>query len=280
MNGHGQAGGPGAGLIARRLCANLSFLFPELPFEARFAAAAGAGFRAVEFLFPYDHAPQALARLLAESDLALALFNAPPGDWDAGERGLAALPGREAEFAQGIARALDYAEALGVAQIHVMAGRADPAESQARATYLSNLRLAADRAARRGVSVLVEPINRDDMPGYFLSDFDLAAGLLDDLADSGVALQFDLYHCAMIHGGEAVLPRLEALLPRTRHMQIAGVPGRHEPAEPGLPLRAIFALLDGAGYAGRVGCEYRPAGDTCAGLEWAARLENALEPMA
>lgn len=254
-------------VLARRLAANLSFLFQDLPFLDRFAAAADAGFTAVEFLFPYDHPADELARRLAANGLELSLFNAPPGDWAAGERGLAALSGRRDEFRAGIARALDYAAALGAKQFHVMAGLAEPDDPEAMGAYRENLAWAAEAANRRDVQVLIEPINGGDMPGYFLRDFDVAAEIVLDLI---IGLQFDIYHCQKIHG--AVLDRLDALLPITAHMQIAGVPGRNEPSPQTLPLREIFARLDERGYRGRVGCEYRPAGGTVEGLAWAAGL--------
>lgn len=262
----------GGGLLARRLSANLSFLFPELPFADRFAAARDAGFTAVEFLFPYAYPIDAVAGWAAAAGVEIALFNAPPGNWDGGERGLAALPGREAEFAASIHAALAYARGTGLRQLHVMAGIASAGDPQAAATFRRNLAWAAGQAARDGVRILIEPINPVDMPGYFLADMPAAMSVTDDCP--GVGVQFDIYHCQRIHG--TVLPWLEAMLPRIGHMQIAGVPDRHEPASPALPLPAIFTLLDAAGYAGRVGCEYRPAGETVAGLAWASEVERAM----
>lgn len=253
-----------------RLSANISFLFAEWSFLDRFAAAADAGFTAVEFLFPYDHPADVLARRIQENGLEMALFNCPPGDWPGGERGIAALPGREAEFRRSIETALAYAEVLGVHRLHVMAGIAEPADPLAAATYQRNLALAAELAGPRGARILIEPINGYDMPGYFLRDFETAANLVGDGA--AIALQFDIYHCHRIHGD--VLERLQTLLPVTGHIQIAGVLHRQEPAEPALPLRAIFSCLDRAGYEGRVGCEYHPAKGTLAGLGWIELLET------
>lgn len=253
------------------LAANVSFLFTEWAYLDRFAVAAEAGFRAVEFLFPYDYQPDVVARRCREAGVEVALFNAPAGNWAAGERGLAALPGREDEFRAGIDRALEYAEALGVARLHVMAGIAEPDDGAAAACYAGNLVWAAEAASRRGVRVLVEPINGLDMPGYFLRDFAQAAAVVGD--GRAIGLQFDLYHCQRLHG--EVMPWLRRLLPVTGHLQIAGVPGRNEPAEPGLPLMAIFGLLRDAGYAGRVGCEYRPEAGTVAGLKWIERVEES-----
>lgn len=255
---------------AHRLSANISFLFAEWSFLDRFAAAADAGFTAVEFLFPYDHPADVLARRIQENGLDIALFNCPPGDWLGGERGIAALPGREAEFRRSIDTALAYAEVLDVHRLHVMAGIAEPADPLAAATYRRNLALAAELADRRGARILIEPINEYDMPGYFLRDFETAAHIVGDGA--AIGLQFDLYHCHRIHGD--VLDRLHALLPVTGHIQIAGVPHRQEPDEPALPLRAILSCLDRAGYPGRVGCEYHPAKGTLAGLDWIEVLET------
>lgn len=258
-------------ILQRRLSANLSFLFTEWPFLDRFAAAADFGFTCVEFLFPYDFPADEIARRLDMHGLALSVFNAPPGDWDAGERGLAALADRKADFQEGLRRALDYASALKARRLHVMAGLADPRDAVARETYLGNLDWAAGLAGERRVDLLIEPINSQDMPGYFLNDFAAAA---DFVGRGSVRLQFDLYHCHKING--AVLGRLETLLPITAHMQIAGVPERNEPSPQTLPLREIFALLDKQGYEGRVGCEYRPAAGTPAGLGWITALEEDL----
>lgn len=255
---------------AGRLSANISFLFSEWAFLDRFAAAADAGFTAVEFLFPYDHPAEVLARKMHDNGLDIALFNGPPGNWSAGERGMAALPGREAEFRGSIDTAMAYAEILGVRCLHVMAGIAEPANPLAAATYRRNLDVAAELAARSGVRILIEPINGYDMPGYFLRDFDAAAEIVG--GGKTIGLQFDVYHCHRIHGD--VLGRLEALLPVTSHIQIAGALGRNEPAEPALPLCEIFSCLDRAGYRGRVGCEYHPANGTLAGLEWTDLLES------
>jgi hydroxypyruvate isomerase len=184
------------------------------------------------------------------------------------------LAGRRDEFRASVAAALDYAAVLGARRIHVMAGLADPADPAARAAYEHNIAWAADEAGGRGLQVLIEPINAGDMPGYFLRDFDYAAQILGGLPDGGAGLQFDLYHCQKING--RVLEHLDALLPITAHMQIAGVPDRREPSPATLPLREIFARLAAGGYGGRVGCEYRPAAGTEAGLAWVEALEDAL----
>jgi hydroxypyruvate isomerase len=258
-----------------RFAANLSLLYPELDFLARFAAAARDGFQAVEYLFPYAWPAAELAARLQAHGLQQVLFNAPPGDWEAGERGLACLPGREAEFRTGFEQALDYAGALACPRIHVMAGLAplgaDPAVLQA--TYLNNLRWAAAQAAPQGVTVLIEPINLRDMPGYFLSRQAQAHAVVAEVGAPNLQVQMDLYHCQIMEGDVAM--KLRQYLPggRIGHLQIAGVPERHEPDTGELNYPYLFALLDELGYDGWVGCEYRPqrgaqASGTSDGLGW------------
>jgi 2-dehydrotetronate isomerase len=261
-------------ILTKRLSANLSFLFTEWPFLDRFAAAADAGFTCVEFLFPYDAPAHAVAQRLSAHRLDVSVFNAPAGDWAAGERGLAAALGRRAEFRTAIGTALRYAARLQARRIHVMAGIADPHDPEAAATYRENLAWAADLAGDAGVQILIEPINRGDMPGYFLDDFALAADIVATRIDRRIGLQFDLYHCQKING--SILGHLAALLPITAHIQIAGVPDRDEPSASTLPLWDIFALLEARSYAGRVGCEYRPAAGTREGLTWIGALEATL----
>ncbi len=245
-----------------RFAANLSMMFTERPFMARFDAAAAARFEAVEFLFPYAHPAAEIRGALERNGLALALFNTPPGDWQAGERGLAALAGREAEFRDSIALALDYAAVLQPGRIHVMAGLAQGAA--ARAVYLANLAYAAEVAGGQGLSI--EPINRRDMPGYHLSTSDDAVAVLDAVAAANLGLQFDLYHAQITEGD--LTRRLEALMARIVHIQVAGVPERHEPDTGEVDFGHLFAVLDRLGYAGFVGCEYHPAGRTEDGLGW------------
>jgi hydroxypyruvate isomerase len=258
-----------------RFAANLSLLYPELNFLDRFQAAAQDGFQAVEYLFPYAWPGAELAARLQAHGLQQVLFNAPPGDWAAGERGLACLPGREAEFRAGLAQALAYAATLNCPRLHVMAGLvppgADPAVLQA--TYLANLRWAAAQAAPQGVAVLIEPINLRDMPGYFLSRQAQAHATVAEVGAPNLQVQMDLYHCQIMEGDVAM--KLRQYLPsgRVGHIQIAGVPQRHEPDTGELNYPYLFALLDELGYDGWVGCEYRPqrgaqAGGTSAGLGW------------
>jgi len=262
-----------------RFAANLSMLYNEHAFVDRFAAAAADGFLAVEFLFPYEFAASELAARLHDNGLQQVLFNAPPGDWSAGERGLACLPGREAEFRHGFARALEYAHALQCPRIHVMAGLA-PADADPealKATYLSNLAWAASAAAAVGRDVLIEPINPRDFPGYFLNRQDAAHAIVQEVGAPNLKVQFDLYHCQIVEGD--VASKLRQYLPsgRVGHLQIAGVPERHEPDVGELNYAYLFGVIDAVsqecGWDGWVGCEYRPRlsaapGATTSGLSW------------
>ena len=251
-----------------KFAANLSLMFTEVPFIDRFAAAARAGFDAVEFLFPYEHAAEDIARALRAHDLANVLFNLPPGDWSAGERGMAAIPAREAEFRASVTLALSYAAALRTPRLHVMAGvlPAGADRSAYRATYLANLAYAAAEAARAGVDVLIEPLNPRDVPGYFLSMQADAHAIREAVGAANLKVQMDLYHCQIVEGDIAT--KLRRYLPHVGHIQIAGVPDRHEPDTGELNYPYLFRLLDELGYAGWVGCEYRPANGTVAGLGW------------
>jgi hydroxypyruvate isomerase len=249
-----------------KLAANLSMMFNEVPFLDRFAAASAAGFAGVEYLFPYDFEAAAVAQRLTAANLAQALFNMPPGDWNAGERGIAALSGREAEFAAGVERALAYAQALSCPLVHPMAGFAAVDDERAIATYVANVRHAADAFAAAGRRVVLEPINHRDMPGYFLHTTAQAAALIEKIDRPNVALQLDLYHAQISEGD--LEKKIRALAPLTAHVQIAGNPERHEPNVGEVNYDYLLGVLDEIGYAGWVGCEYRPAGDTVAGLGW------------
>ncbi len=246
--------------------ANLSMMFTEVDFPDRFAAAAGAGFDAVEFLFPYAYPPAQIAEALQANGLTQALFNLPPGDWAAGDRGLAALPARREEFRASVATALTYAAATKVGRVHVMAGIADRVDTTARATYGESLLYLCDKAGAVGLDVVIEPINKRDMPGYFLNDFNYAADLIASLALPNLKLQFDIYHRQILHGD--VIKGLQALMPIIGHVQIAAIPDRHEPCSGELDDVRVLGALDALGYTGFVGCEYRPAGETVAGLGW------------
>jgi len=243
-------------------------MFNEVPFLDRFEAAARAGFEAVEFLFPYDHPPEELAARLRAFGLKNVLFNMPPGDWAAGERGIGALPGREREFREGVARALRYAEALGTPSLHAMSGVVPAGADRARhrGTYVENLRHAVRETAARGITLLMEPINPRDIPGYFLNTQAEAHALREEVGEERLAVQMDLYHAQIVEGD--VTTKLRRWVRHVGHVQIAGVPERNEPDTGELDHRYLFRLLDELGYGGWVGCEYRPARGTAEGLGW------------
>ncbi|PLK70291.1 hydroxypyruvate isomerase [Rhizobium sp. TH135] len=253
-----------------KFAANLSMMFNEVPFLDRFAAAADCGFTAVEYLFPYEHPAELVAERLQAAGLAQALFNMPPGDWAAGERGMAAIPGREADFAAALDTAIAYAKVIGTPLLHMMAGLAPAADPQAIATYRNNLKRAADRTGEAAIGLVIEPINGRDMPGYFLNDFDRAADFIAEMDAAHVKLQFDVYHRQILHGD--VIMALRQMAPVIGHIQIASVPERHEPLTGELDDLRIFAEIDAIGYQGYVGCEYRPAAGTREGLGWMSRL--------
>ncbi len=244
-------------------------LFGEYNFLERFEIAAKAGFKAVEYLFPYDYEANEIKQRLDQFSLTQALFNSPPGDWDSGERGLACIPGREVEFADGIDKALSYAQILGNQRIHVMAGikPENVSYDEARACYIKNLRHAAIAAQKAGLKVLVEPINNVDMPGYFVNLQDDGVSLIEDINEPNVRLQFDCYHCQMMQGD--VVSTFRQYHQYIDHVQIAGVPGRHEPDVGELNYHYILKEIDRTGYSGFVGCEYKPKAVTTAGLDWA-----------
>jgi hydroxypyruvate isomerase len=253
-----------------RFAANLSMMYQEFGFLDRFAAAAADGFKAVEFLFPYAFPKEEVAKRLRDAGLENVLFNLPPGDWEAGERGMAAIPGREREFAASIDKALDYAAALGCPRLHVMAGipHASLDRETCRATYVANLRLAAAMAAKAGRDVLIEPINTRDIPGYFLNRQDDAQAIRAEIGAPNLKVQFDLYHCQIVEGDLAM--KLKRDIAHVGHMQIAGVPERHEPDLGEVNYPYLFEVIDRLGYAGWIGCEYRPRNGTRAGLGWFA----------
>ncbi|XXQ52604.1 2-oxo-tetronate isomerase [Xenophilus aerolatus] len=265
-----------------RFAANLSMLYTELPFLDRFAAAAADGFEAVEYLFPYEHAPADLAARLRDQGLQQVLFNTPPGDWAAGERGLACLPGREADFRGAVAKALDYAQALDCPRIHLMAGLVPEGRTrdELRPLYIDNLRCAAELAAQAGREVLIEPINTRDIPGFFLNRQDEAHAIVQAVGAPNLKVQMDLYHCQIVEGDVATKIRQYLTTGRVGHFQIAGVPGRHEPDVGELHYPYLFDVIDEVaaqcGWQGWVGCEYRPArgavpGGTSDGLGWMRR---------
>ena len=254
-----------------RFAANLSFLYPELPFLDRFGAAAQDGFDAVECLFPYAVPAREIALRLQDHGLTQVLFNVSPGDWDGGERGLAARPGHEGRFRAAMTEALAYAEALGCRRLHVMAGLREANTERQHAVYLGNLQWAAALAAPLGVDLLVEAINPRDMPGYLITRQHEAHAAAAATGASNVKVQFDLYHCQIVEGDLTRRLRQDLAGGRVGHVQIAGVPDRQEPDAGELNLDHLLAEIDASGYTGHVGCEYRPRGDTRAGLEWLRR---------
>lgn len=255
-----------------KFAANLTMMFNEVPFPQRFAAAAKAGFAAVEFLFPYDYPPAEVARWLQEAGLKNALFNMPPGDWAAGERGVASLPGREEEFRAGVARAIEYARALGTPSIHAMAGLLPSGADRKRhrEVFVANLRHAAKALAGEGLTLLIEPINSRDIPGYFLNTQAEAHAIREEVDQPNLKVQMDFYHAQIVEGDLSVTLRKH--IAHVGHVQIASVPDRHEPDEGEIDYRHIFRLLDELGYPGWVGCEFRPRGRTEDGLGWLKEL--------
>ncbi|UTY60347.1 hydroxypyruvate isomerase [Massilia sp. erpn] len=256
----------------QKLAANLSMLFTELPFLERFAAAQAAGFGAVEFLFPYAFEPEEIALRLRRHQLQLVLHNLPPGDWAAGDRGLACDPRRQEEFRAGVTLGLEYATALDVPRLHCMAGILPPglAPERAQDTLLDNLRYAADQCAPHGITLLIEPINTYDIPGYFLHHSAQALALLAAAGRPNLKLQYDIYHMQRMEGELA--NTIRACLPQIGHMQLADTPGRHEPGSGEINYGYLLRLLDELGYEGWIGCEYHPQHGTAAGLGWRERL--------
>ena len=257
------------------LSANLSFLFTEVPFLERFGEAARAGFRAVEFGFAYDTPEGDIAARLAEHSLACVLINAPPGDLAAGERGIASLPGRERDFAASMETALRYAASLECPRIHVLSGIVPPGVDAGqrairRSTLVRNLRAACGRASELGVTLLVEALNPHDVPDYLFSTQAEAHAIRHEVGAPNLKVQMDFYHAEIVEGGSAAM--LERFLPHIGHLQIAGVPGRHEPDVGTLDYVSLLRRVDELRYDGWVGCEYRPLEDTASGLGWRERL--------
>jgi hydroxypyruvate isomerase len=254
-----------------RLCANLSMMFNEVPFLDRFEQAAKAGFTAVEFLFPYDHPAAEIRKRLDANGLKQVLFNGPPGDWSAGERGIACLPGRVQEFRDTVKRALEYAATLDCGLVHIMAGLAPAATSLTtlNALYAANLAWAAEQGVGAGVKLVIEPLNQRDMPGYLLQTQEQGAAIVEAIGRDRLGLQFDIYHCQIAQGD--VTRRMEELMPVIGHMQLADVPKRNEPGTGEINWEFVFRRIDELGYKGWIGCEYRPAGNTLEGLAWRKR---------
>jgi hydroxypyruvate isomerase len=254
-----------------KFAANLTMLFNEAPFLDRFELAANAEFKAVEFLFPYAYDAKELRARLSGNGLELVLHNLPAGDWDAGERGIACHPGRVDDFRAGVGRAIEFAHALGVGQLNCLAGKAPAGVDDAtlRKTFVANLRHAAEAFRKEGLKLLVEPINTYDIPGFYLNRTPQAAAILDEVGADNAFIQYDIYHAQRMEGELAAT--FDKHQSRIAHVQIADNPGRHEPDTGEINYEFLFAHLDARGYAGWIGCEYKPATTTAAGLAWLKR---------
>jgi hydroxypyruvate isomerase len=253
-----------------RFCANLTMLFTEVDFLERFEKAARAGFKGVECQFPYAWDRQELAERLDTHGLVQVLHNLPPGDWEAGERGIACIPGRESEFKEGVGRAVAYAQALKCPQLNCLAGLA-PAGAPAgkvRETLVANLGFAAAALEREGIGLVVEALNRRDVPGFYLTRTQDALALIEEVGHPNLRLQYDVYHMQIMEGD--LSRTIRAHVGKIAHIQVADTPGRHEPGTGEIDFSPLFAAIDAAGYRGWVGCEYRPAGRTEDGLGWVA----------
>jgi hydroxypyruvate isomerase len=251
-----------------RFTANLSFLFNELEFLDRFKAAREAGFDAVEFMFPYAYEKQQLAEVLRVNNLELVLHNLPAGNWEAGERGIACHPNRRTDFQKGVQRAVEYAKTLGCRKLNCLAGIRPPGIefAEARDTLIKNLVSAAQIVAREGIQLLLEPINAIDVPGFFVSTSAFGLELINATDPANIGLQFDVYHAQIMEGN--IARTIESNLKQIFHIQIADNPGRHEPGTGEINYPFLFAFLDRIGYAGWIGCEYKPSGDTLSSLGW------------
>jgi hydroxypyruvate isomerase len=251
-----------------RFAANLSFLFTDLEFLDRFKAARDAGFDAVEFMFPYPYEKHQLAEVLKVNNLELVLHNLPAGNWEAGERGIACHPNRRKDFQEGVQRAVEYAKALGCRKINCLAGIRPPGVefSEARGTLINNLAYAAQILSGEGIQLLLEPVNTLDIPGFFVSTSAFGLELINAAGPAKIGLQFDIYHTQIMEGD--IARRIESNLKQIFHIQIADNPGRHEPGTGEINFPFLFAFLDRIGYAGWIGCEYKPSGDTLSSLGW------------
>ena len=257
-----------------KFAANLSMLFTEVPFLDRFEPAAVAGFSAVEFLFPYAFSVADIQQRLRAHGLALVLHNLPAGNWEAGERGIACLPDRVDEFRAGVAQAIEYATALGVPQLNCLAGKAPAGVDDAllRQTFIANLKFAAAALKQAGLKLLIEPINHYDIPGFYLNRTAQAVAILDEVGAENAYVQYDIYHAQRMEGELAAT--MQKYLARIGHIQLADNPGRNEPGTGEINYPFLFAHLDRIGYGGWIGCEYKPATTTQAGLGWRQRLAH------
>ncbi|MCK7596095.1 hydroxypyruvate isomerase [Microbulbifer sp. CAU 1566] len=256
-----------------KFTANLSMLFTEVDFLDRFKAAADAGFKGVEYLFPYDYSAQEIKQRLDENGLTQVLHNLPAGDWAAGERGIACHPDRVEEFRAGVAKAIEYATALGCKQVNCLAGivPAGVSKEEARQTLIQNLRFAADNLEAAGILLIAEPINTRDIPGFFLNGTEQALEIFDEVGSHNLKLQYDIYHMQIMEGDLA--PTIEKHIDSIAHVQLADNPGRHEPGTGEINYPFLFQHLDKLGYQGWIGCEYKPKTTTLEGLGW---LDSAL----
>ena len=257
-----------------KFAANLTMLFNEVPFMERFDKAAQNGFTAVEFLFPYAFDANEIKERLIRNQLTLVLHNLPAGDWDAGERGIACHPDRVNEFREGVAKAITYAKALGVGQLNCLAGKTPAGVSSdvIRKTFVDNLRYAAAELKKAGLKLLIEPVNTFDIPGFYLNGTNQALSIMDEVGADNLFLQYDIYHMQRMEGELAASMRKH--LARIGHLQLADNPGRNEPGTGEIDYRFLFKFIDSIGYQGWIGCEYKPATTTEAGLDWRTRLVN------
>jgi hydroxypyruvate isomerase len=251
-----------------RFNANLTMLFNEVDFLERFGAAADAGFKAVEYLFPYPYKKEELAERLAKHGLTQVLHNLPAGDWAAGERGIATIPGREAEFQDGVGKAIEYATALGCKQVNCLAGipPKDASAEKVRETFVKNLKFAASRLHGAGIRLLIEPCNTRDIPGFYLNRSQQALDIVKDVGSPNLFLQYDIYHMQIMEGDLA--PTIERNLASIKHIQLADNPGRNEPGTGEINYAFLFGFIDRVGYDGWIGCEYKPRTKTLEGLGW------------
>jgi hydroxypyruvate isomerase len=260
-----------------KFAANLTMMFTERPFLDRFAAAAAAGFDAVEFMFPYNNDPDQLADILAAEGLTLVLHNLPAGDWSGGERGIACHPARISEFRAGVEQAIRYATTLRCPRVNCLAGMVPPnvGSSEARKVLVDNLCFAADQLGGAGIELLLEPVNTRDIPGFLVARTEPALAIMEEVGSGNLKLQYDIYHAQVMQGD--IARTIEAELGRIGHIQLADNPGRHEPGTGEINFPFLFAHLDALGYAGWVGCEYKPRTTTEAGLDWVRPYQPALQ---
>ena len=255
-----------------QFAANLTMLFNEYPFMERFEQAAKSGFKAVEFLFPYAYSAHEIRQQLDKNNLRLVLHNFPPGDWDEGERGIACLPDRVEEFQAGVSKAIEYAKALSVNQLNCLAGIAPEGVELGllRKTFIANLKYAAAELKKTNIKLLIEPINTFDIPGFYLSKTEQALDILNEVGSDNLYIQYDIYHAQRMEG--ELSKTLEKNITKIAHIQLADNPGRHEPGTGEINYAYLFKLIDKIGYAGWIGCEYKPSNQTESGLGWIKAL--------